>query len=267
MTLTQVRIVLVPKAGTAVRRGVVASRGDVGTGSSVGAVGSLVAVSLLALAAGCGDGTGSQTGGAGAVDGPTIIATTSIWADVVSNVSCDGQANVELLIPIGGDPHTAEPSLADRERMENAALVVANGLLLEEGLEDTIASVEAAGTPVFWMGDYIETIDMAEGADHAHEDHAEKDGPAGHAHEGADPHVWFDPVRVSNALPALAEQLVADDGLSAAAVDTCLAAYQEPLAAADRDVASLIEALPPTVESSSPATTRWATSPTAITST
>jgi ABC-type Zn uptake system ZnuABC Zn-binding protein ZnuA len=108
--------------------------------SSVGAVGSLVTL----LAADCGDGIGTQTGGAGAVDGPTTIATTSIWADVVSNVACDGQAKVELLIPIGSDPHTAEPSLADRERMENAALVVANGLLLEEGLQDTVDSVEAA---------------------------------------------------------------------------------------------------------------------------
>ena len=64
---------------------------------------------------------------------PIIVATTSIWADVVANVACDGLARVDALIPAGGDPHAFEPSLADRGRMDDAALIVANGLELEEG--------------------------------------------------------------------------------------------------------------------------------------
>ncbi len=71
---------------------------------------------------------------------PAIIVTTSIWADVVSNVTC-GEARVETLIPIGSDPHGFEPSLADRKRLEEAVLVVANGLGLEEGLDDTLSAV------------------------------------------------------------------------------------------------------------------------------
>ena len=79
---------------------------------------------------------------------PMIVASTSIWADVTRNVACDGLANVQTIVPLGGDPHSFEASLRDRETMESAELIVANGLLLEESLNDTIEAVESAGTPV-----------------------------------------------------------------------------------------------------------------------
>jgi zinc/manganese transport system substrate-binding protein len=152
---------------------------------------------------------------------PSIIATTSIWADVVSNVSC-GEARVETLIPVGSDPHGFEPSLADRKRMEEAVLVIANGLGLEEGLDDTLAAVAEGGTPVFLMGEHIDP------------------GPDG----GEDPHVWFDPRRVGAALPELADYLVDRAGLDQRVVGDCLVRYQADLAAVDAEIADLVSALP-----------------------
>ncbi|MCY4280906.1 MAG: zinc ABC transporter substrate-binding protein, partial [Acidimicrobiaceae bacterium] len=108
-------------------------------------------------------------------DAPTIVATTGIWADVVSNVACGGLANVEALIPVGGDPHGYEPSLQDRGRMEDAALVVANGLALEERLLDTLESVAEAGTPVFEVAEAVDTIPYSFGS--GHDDHE------GHDHD------------------------------------------------------------------------------------
>ena len=198
---------------------------------------------------------------------PTILATTGIWGDVVANVACGGLAEVETIIPVGGDPHGYEPSLQDRARMESAALVVANGLLLEEGLVDTLEAVAESGTPVFELAEGMDTFpysfqgaheghdhdedsheddhDDHEGHDHddeAHED--DHDDHEGHDHSGDDPHVWFDPHRVSEALPALAQALKTSAGLDPAAVDACLASYQAELDAVDAEIAAMVEQVP-----------------------
>ena len=201
---------------------------------------------------------------------PTILATTSIWADVVANVACDGLADVEAIIPVGGDPHGYEPSLQDTERMTNASLIVANGLALEGSLEDTLATVEASGTPVLEFAAVMDPIPFEEGqmghddhSDEAHDDHDEDMGhddhedeahddhdedmghdDHGHAHGSEDPHVWLDPHRVAEALPVLAQALTADAGLDPAAVEACLNSYVAELEAVDAEIAAKVEQLP-----------------------
>ena len=255
-------------------------------------VGILSACSLAALAliaAGCGNDDAAETS-----DVPTVMATTSIWGDVAANVACDGLAEVTTLIPSGSDPHGFEPSLSDRGRMEDAVLIVANGLGLEERLEDTIEAVEQAGTPVFHMAEHVSTIEYGstmeldlhddhddhgheeddhgheednngheeddhgheeddhghEEDDHGHEEddhgHEEDDhGHHGHGHSGDDPHVWFDPIRVANALPALSQALATHAGLSAEALDECVAAYRSELIALDAEVEEILAPLHP----------------------
>ena len=276
------------------------------------------AIAITALvASACGDDgdtSGSETPSAAtAGEARTILVTTGIWADVVSNVACGGLADIETIIPVGGDPHGFEPSLQDRARMENADLVVANGLELEEGLEDTLEAVAESGVPVFEFADGMEAIPFAfEGAHHGegHGDEAEEEDhdegaeadeteEEGHHDEGAeadeteeaeeeghhdedgeeqeeaeeeghhdedeaeeeghhdedeaeeeghgsggDPHVWFDPVRVSGALSGLARVLIADVGLDSAAVEACLADFQAELEAVNADIAAKVEQLP-----------------------
>ena len=191
---------------------------------------------LLALAAGCG-GDGDDT----AAGVPVVVATTSIWADVVANVACDGQVQVRTIVPVGADPHAFEPSLADRALMEDSVLIVANGLGLEEGLASTLEAVEGAGTPVFEMTDHIDTLPYT-----SHDDDDDDDATADdeHEHEGDDPHVWFDPVRVAAALPALADRLVAAGGLDPEHVAECVTAYTSELEAADAQIVDLLSAVP-----------------------
>ncbi len=257
---------------------------------------SLTSVSIFAgaalIAAACSDDSSSESASPTTdTEAPAIVATTGIWADVVSNVACDGMVNVETLIPVGGDPHGYEPSLQDRARMENAALVVANGLNLEEGLIDTLEAVAESGTAVFEFADEVDTIPFTfvGGHDHGHDDdhsdhddhdehedhdehsdhddehedhdehsdhddhdehedehdeHSDHDEHEGHDHSGGDPHVWFDPHRVSEALPALARVLTTDLGLDAAAVQACLETYVTELEAVDAEISSEVEQLP-----------------------
>ena len=145
----------------------------------------LVALSLLVSA--CGDATQQEgtTASTGAAK-PTVLVTTGIWSDIVSNVLCSGDINVATLIPVGGDPHNYEPSLQDRERMENAALVVANGLGLEERLEDTLMAVEQNGTPVFRAAEHASTVltgDDSGGHGHDAEEETGEVEEAGHDHD------------------------------------------------------------------------------------
>ena len=189
---------------------------------------------------------------------PSILVTTGIWADVVANVACGGLAEVNTIIPVGGDPHGYEPSLQDTERMAHASLVVANGLELEERLEDTLEVVAESGTPVFEFAEGMNPIpfrlespghDQDEGHDDdkGHDDEGHDDeghDDEGHDHGGSDPHVWFDPHRVSEALPDLALVLTRDVGLDPAAVEACLAGYAAELEAVDAEIATKVEQLP-----------------------
>jgi zinc/manganese transport system substrate-binding protein len=157
---------------------------------------------------------------------PTIVASTSIWADITRNVACDGLANVETIVPLGGDPHSFEASLRDRETMENAELIVANGLLLEESLNDTIEAVESAGTPVVRVAEGLDTLGPSTAEDQS----------------GNDPHVWFDPIRVAGTLPAIATALE-DVGFDRTALSRCVDTYTAELTAVDEEVAGIVTEL------------------------
>ena len=145
--------------------------------------------------------TGSATASSPSDDG-YVVATTSIWADLTQQVLCDGSLAVRTLIPAGTDAHSYEPSFQDRETLDGATLIVANGHDLEELLDDTLDQVDDDGTPVFAAADHDDTSDDDDDDDDDDGDH--DDG--GH---DDDPHVWLDPVRVAGILPALGDALVA----------------------------------------------------------
>ena len=95
------------------------------------------------LVVGCSSdgGAARSTDDAHVAGAPTIVVTYSILGDVVKQLAGDA-ADVEVIIPDGQDPHEYSASAHDVEQMAGAALVVANGLGLEEGLVDQIDQVE-----------------------------------------------------------------------------------------------------------------------------
>ena len=122
---------------------------------------------------------------------PTIVVTYSVLGNIVEQLVGD-TATVTTLIPDGQDPHEFEPSAKDIESLNNANIVVSNGLDFEEGLEETLNNVKTAGVNVFMAGDYITVRKLSEDE---------------HDHGAFDPHLWLSPAAMLEMLPELSEAI------------------------------------------------------------
>ena len=145
-----------------------------------------------------------------------LVATTTIWADITSDVACG--EHVDSIVPAGADPHSFEPSLRDREHLAKAGAVIANGGGLEEALTDLVETAAGEGVPVVEVAEHVDVID-------------------------GDPHVWQDPRRVIAALDAIESAVVAA-GRDPATIGACADAYRAELAALDDDIAATLAPVP-----------------------
>jgi zinc/manganese transport system substrate-binding protein len=186
----------------------------------------IAVVVLIAAASGCGSGAGD--------DGPTIAATTGIWADVTAQVAGE-DANVEQIIPDGTSPHEFQLSAKDRAKVEDSLLLVYNGADLEAGLP-----LDEIDVPKFAMVDHagqLERFRPAGSQEHPTSEEEEQGG--------FDPHVWMDPTRVAEALPALADELAEADPDHAAGYRARARSYAERLRALDAQMRSTLDTVPP----------------------
>jgi ABC-type Zn uptake system ZnuABC Zn-binding protein ZnuA len=165
----------------------------------------LATLSLIACGSNSGDGSG----------GPTVSATTGIWADVAARVAGD-DATVEQVIPEGVSPHEFQLSAEGRASIEDSRLLVYNGANLEQGI-----AVDDFDVPTFAFADNV--------------------GPL----RPDDPHVWMDPTRVAAALPALAEALGEADPEHATGYRQRAAGFAAELAGLDREIAFALKPVPP----------------------
>lgn len=150
----------------------------------------LTVLALVVAACGTSDGEGSTTTAVDTgADGPgalTVVATTTMLGDLVRNVTGE-EATVEVLVPVGADPHDFQASSQQVSTLSTADLVVANGLGLEEGLHDVLEGAESDGAHVMEIGAMLNPLPFGE---HDHEDHEEEEATEscdpGMAHEHED---------------------------------------------------------------------------------
>jgi zinc/manganese transport system substrate-binding protein len=151
---------------------------------------------------------------------PNIVVTYSVLGSVVTDLVGDA-ADVTTLIPDGQDPHDYQPSARDIETINNADIVVSNGLDFEEGLLEVLATAETKGVPQFRLGNSI-TQRVVEGE-----------------HTIADPHVWLSPANFIQALPSLTAAINKATGLS---IDEITATNQ--LTQLDSEIKEVIGSIP-----------------------
>jgi len=119
-----------------------------------------------------------------------IVATTTIVGDVVSQVGGD-LIELTILLPVGIDPHSFDPTPKDVATVANADVVFANGAGLEEFLDNLIESA-GAEDKVVHVSNGIDFLIFEGDNQHGEaEQHVHTDTPA-----GADPHTWTDPNNV-----------------------------------------------------------------------
>ncbi|MGN7188413.1 zinc ABC transporter substrate-binding protein AztC [Microbacterium enclense] len=162
--------------------------------------------------------------GGAASDRPLVVVTTNILGDVVSHLVGDDVEVMTLMRP-GADPHSFEISAAEAARMRSADLLVANGLGLEEGLQQHLDAAASEGVQTFVAGDAVTVLPYtstdADGAD--------------------DPHFWTDPAQMIAVVDALTPVL---EGLGAPAVTEHAAAYRADLETLDAEMTTAFAAIP-----------------------
>ena len=171
--------------------------------------------------------TAETTSDSVVADLPVIAVTYSVIGDLVSQLVGDN-ATVNVVIPDGQDPHDFQPSAKDIETINNAALVVSNGLEFEEGLEEVLENIADSGGNIFMVGDHITVRKIEDGDEHSDE------------HTGDDPHLWLSPATMLEMLPALTTALSEATGADLSAEATDLTTKLQVL---DGEVESIIKSL------------------------
>ncbi len=186
-----------------------------------------------------------------------MVATTTIWGDISSQIAECAGGSVTTLMPIGADPHDFTPSSEQVATMVGADLVIANGLGLEEGLESAMGSAEQDGAVVFEVAPLLDPIPFGEEGDaHSEEEgeaHSEEEGEAeadgeahseeeGDTHGSEDPHVWLDANRVANAAELIGAEMAEVSG--DAAYQDCGVQVAEEMRALNAQLVETLAAVP-----------------------
>lgn len=135
-----------------------------------------------------------------------VVTTTSILADLAGEI-CGEAANVTSLMGIGTDPHTYQASAGDVRLMQQADVVLYNGLHLEGRMGEVFESVKSLGRTVICAGESI-------------------DGWLSDPVSGQpDPHIWFDVALWKKAACAVKDGLCEADINNAALYELNLKIY------------------------------------------
>ncbi|MFC4127046.1 zinc ABC transporter substrate-binding protein AztC [Nocardia rhizosphaerae] len=158
-----------------------------------------------------------------------IVVTTNILGDLTRAVVGD-TVPVTVLMQAGTDPHSFAISAKQAAGIEQAALLVHNGLGLEEGVARNVDAAVAQGVPALAVGEHVDPIVYT------------ADASAGQP----DPHFWTDPRRVRRAVEVIsAEVLARVDGVDAATVRANTDRYLGELDQLDRWMTDRFAAIAP----------------------
>ncbi len=90
----------------------------------------------------------------------SVVSTTTQLGSVVGEIiACASPTSSAItLLPIGADPHDFSPSSDQVAVMVTSDLVVTNGLMLEEGLEDALENAAADGATILEIAPLVDPI-------------------------------------------------------------------------------------------------------------
>jgi ABC-type Zn uptake system ZnuABC Zn-binding protein ZnuA len=163
-----------------------------------------------------------------------VVATTTIIGDVVSQVGGDF-IDLSVLLPVGTDPHSFDPTPQDIALIADADVVIANGAGLEEFL---VLLIESAGAQnrVVYLSEQIGLIDFS----NEEEEHAHGNGD----HQTWDPHTWTNPNHVIVWVETIADHLGQLDPTNAETYSANAATYTADLTELDAWIRQQVAQVP-----------------------
>ena len=186
----------------------------------------------------------------------TVVTTSNVVADWVRAVGQD-RVDVFPLLPANADPHTYQPGAQDITKVADADLVFSVGLSLEGGwLEELIENAARDHDAIMAVGDVVDPINFmeisgghGEEGEAGHSEGEKEEGTHGDEWEGdghgaLDPHFWFDPLRVQQAVNSIAAQLSTVDPAGQTFYRDNAAAYNRELDDLHAWITEQVEELP-----------------------
>ena len=155
----------------------------------------------------------------------TVITTLFPQYDFVRILAGD-RVSVSLILPPGIEPHSFEPTPKDIVKIGQADLFIYTGGLMEpwaerilEGVQSQTLTIVDTSAGIALLHGHAHEEDEPHAEDSAdphgeesadtHEETTEKDTHA--EEEGADPHIWLDPLRAAQMVQTIADALIAAD--------------------------------------------------------
>lgn len=156
-----------------------------------------------------------------------IVCTTGIVADGVKNI-VKNQANVEALMGPGVDPHLYKASHGDLVKLQEADIIVYNGLFLEGKMGEILQKLSKKKT-VIALGDALEEKQLINNS----------------TFQGAyDPHIWFDVQLWKQALASIPKKIGDVDTVNAQSFEQNFKLYAKKLDSLDQAVSETIDEIP-----------------------
>lgn len=157
-----------------------------------------------------------------------VVTTTTMIADLANEIGGE-YLEIESLMGSGVDPHLYQASAGDVTKLQNADIVIYNGIHLEGKMGDVFGSLEQQGRDVICLENGLdETMLLA----------AEEEGSQ------YDPHIWFDVSLWKAAAQYVAEQLAIIDTEHKSEYMKNLEAYVIQLDELDDYIRSRVQELP-----------------------
>ncbi|MBD3638720.1 MAG: zinc ABC transporter substrate-binding protein [Crocinitomicaceae bacterium] len=155
-----------------------------------------------------------------------IVTTTGIIEDCLTHIVGDSMEVTALMGP-GTDPHIYKPTPGDVELMDEADIIVANGLHLEGKMAEMLQKY-GKEKPVLFVSDGIDSKDIIKSADFQ---------------DARDPHIWFDTDIWMQGMDYIAKELGKIDTISASYYQINANLYREKVRDMDNWVKEQFESL------------------------
>ena len=192
------------------------------------AVGAACALTACSTDSGVGPGASADGNADGSGESLSIFATTGYLADAAKNIA--PEADVFTMVGPGGDPHTYQPSTKDIEKMQDADLVLWNGLHLEAQM---ITQLESLGDKQLAVGDRLDTADLLTWPE---------EGAGGE--QLYDPHIWNSPELWSQVVDLIGDKLADVDADNAETFSANADSYREEIDAAAQQSDEILADVP-----------------------